>query len=620
MSSNTRIFTVDKFLGLNESADGSTELKLGEASKLENFYITDNFNLKSRDGAAVVRRITAGRIVSLTSGTMHGKPWFLTVSVSGTTLTAAVSYTDINGSPAEKAVTAANVSSGHPVKVFPLGDRIYIVARQADAPIPVILSFTPDGGEQDMFSSGDAYIPTVITGAPPAGGGDTLETVNLLNLACRMQFSADGAATAYTLPSYVASVTAAYVDNAVAAGSFDASSHVFTFETAPVKGVNNVEFRCTCTEDAVPISAREKFFNMKHCEAYNGDTDTRLFFYGDGTNICYYTGITDPPSLYVPLGNELAADASASPITAMVRNYSSLIGFQADGAFVVTYEPITLSDGSVIAGFYLRTASREFGNEMDGQVQTVNNYLRTLSAGSLYEWRYTASQYRDERYAKRISEKVSHTLSAADPRKIVTCDDNVSHTYYMFLNDDAGTVLVNRYNLELWTVYKGEAFRNICHAAACGGEVMFANPTTVFRFDSASSYDAPVAVGGDAVPITSVWESGFMAFGADYKRKYSSRLWVSLLPQSDSDLEITVRTDKRSDYITKNIGYFLSDFSRMNFSSFSFDTWRALKIKRVQIKVKKFVYYKLILRVTRPGARATVLGYDQQVRYSSDVK
>ena len=111
-----------------------------------------------------------------------------------------------------------------------------------------------------------------------------------------------------------------------------------------------------------------------------------------------------------------------------------------------------------------------------------------------------------------------------------------------------------------------------------------------------------------------------MSFGADYLRKYSSRLWVSLLPQAESDLEITVRTDKRSDYITKNIGYFLSDFSRMNFSSFSFDTWRALKMKRVQIKVKKFVYYKLILRVTKPGARATVLGYDQQVRYSSAVK
>jgi len=620
MSADTKIFTVDKFLGLNESADGSTELKLGEASKIENFYITDNFNLKSRDGVAAVRRIDTGEIVSLTAGNIHGKPWFMTVSISGTTLSATVTYTAADGTSSEKAVTAANISAAHPVKVFPFGDRIYIVARQAASPLPVILTFSSEGGEPALSASGDPYSPTVITGAAPSGGGTALETVNLLSLACRMQYSADGTATAYALPSYVASVTAAYADNAAAAGSYNASTHVFTFTAAPAKGVNNVEFRCTCTADADLISAREKFFNMKHCEAYNGDTDTRLFFYGDGTNVCYYTGIpTYGSGLYVPAGNELAADASASPITAMARNYSSLIGFQTDGAFVVTYEPITLADGSVTAGFFMRTASREFGNEMDAQVQTVNNYLRTLSAGSLYEWRYTSSQYRDERYAKRISEKVSHTLAAADPRKVVTCDDNVSHTYFMFLNDDSGTVLVNRYDLDVWTIYKGAVFRNIRHAAACGGEMLFANPTTVFHFDPNSSYDTPLG-SGDPIPVTAVWESGFMAFGADYKRKYSSRLWVSLLPQAESDLEITVRTDKRSDYITKNIGYFLMDFSRLNFSSFSFDTWRALKIKRVQIKVKKFVYYKLILRVTKPGVRATVLGYDQQIRYSSNVK
>lgn len=435
MSSDTKTFTVDKFLGLNESADGSTELKLGEASRIENFYITDNFNLKSRDGAAVVRRIAAGEIVSLTAGTMNGKPWFMTVSVSGTTLSATVAYTAADGTSAEKTVAATNVSAAHPVKVFPFGDRIYIVARQSDAPLPVTLTFSSEGGEPVLSASGDPYAPTVITGAPPAGGGTALETVNLLSLSCRMQYSADGTATAYTLPSYVASVTTAFVDNAAAPGSYDASTHVFTFAAAPAKGVNNVEFRCTCAADADLLSAREKFFNMKHCEAYNGDTDTRLFFYGDGTNVCYYTGISAYGSgLYLPAGNELAADASTSPITAMARNYSSLIGFQSDGAFVVTYEPITLSDGSVTAGFYMRTASREFGNEMGGQVQTVNNYLRTLSAGSLYEWRYTSSQYRDERYAKRISEKVSHTLAAADPRKVVTCDDNVSHISFSLTN------------------------------------------------------------------------------------------------------------------------------------------------------------------------------------------
>ena len=50
MSSDTKLFTVDKFLGLNEAADGYTELKMGEASNMVNFLVTDGYNLTTRDG------------------------------------------------------------------------------------------------------------------------------------------------------------------------------------------------------------------------------------------------------------------------------------------------------------------------------------------------------------------------------------------------------------------------------------------------------------------------------------------------------------------------------------------------------------------------------------------
>ena len=50
MKSGTKLYTVDKFLGINEAADGFTELKMGEASEMVNFLITDGFNLKMRPG------------------------------------------------------------------------------------------------------------------------------------------------------------------------------------------------------------------------------------------------------------------------------------------------------------------------------------------------------------------------------------------------------------------------------------------------------------------------------------------------------------------------------------------------------------------------------------------
>jgi hypothetical protein len=38
------------------------------------------------------------------------------------------------------------------------------------------------------------------------------------------------------------------------------------------------------------------------------------------------------------------------------------------------------------------------------------------------------------------------------------------------------------------------------------------------------------------------------------------------------------------------------------------------------MKIKKFVYYKLIFRVTEPGAVATVLSVDQRIRYAGYAK
>ena len=360
---------------------------------------------------------------------------------------------------------------------------------------------------------------------------------------------------------------------------------------------------------------------MKYSEAYNGSTDTRLFFYGDKTNVCYYTGAPAfGVGLYIPAGNEIAVDASTSPITGMARHYTRLMVYKPGGTYVINYEPVTLEDGTIIAGFYMRSANRGFGNDMDGQVQTVNNYPRTLSGGSLYEWRHSASYYQDERYAKLVSEKVAKTLLSADAGKIVTCDHNAEQTYYMFLNDDEGTVIVNRYNLDAWTVYKGEVLKGVQFAGEYNGSMLFCTKDSVYTFDSGKRYDASVTDGGKELKIEATWESGHMAFGADYLRKYSSTIWISLLPESCSSVDITASTDRRDNYIVKNAGFNLMDFSEIDFSNFSFAVRNAPKIKRLKLKVKKFVYYKLIFRVTDPGARVTILGYDQQIRYSSYAK
>lgn len=632
--SGTRMFTVDKFLGINEAADGLTELGMGEASRMENFFVTDAYNLTVRPGilrvdpngersAATILASWAGHIGEEENENVDDE-YLVVVDFDGTTdriymyrASEAGSFYVFHTQSGALGLTSAENAY---VKIFSFGSRIYIMSAGNTV-------YFEDGA----FRKAEPYIPLVIAGAEPAtGSGTMIENINLLSALRRMDFSADGETKAYALPSEALSVKRIVVDNEeqdiASAGSFDENAHVFTFNTAPTKGVGNVEITYG-TDEAAAEENRMRIVKMALTEAYNGATDTRLFVAGDGSNICYYSGVTqsgEPSPLYFPAMNEIAVDMTGAAVTGLMRHYSKLMVFtRGGGAYTISYEPVTQTDGNTVAGFYLRAANREFGNDVMGQVATVNNFARTITQDGIYSWNITASYYQDERYAKRISDRVEKTLKAADISKLIVCDDNFSKTYYVFLNDAEGTVLVNRYDLGkegVWCIYKGQLFRNIKNAVVSHGVMVFNNDTELFRLDSGHAFDAAEHAGGSATQIKALWESGYMDFGADFQRKYSSELYVSMLPQSNSSMFITAATDRREEYTAKEITSNIFSWNGADFRWWTFNTNAAPKIRRVRLKVKKFVYYKLIFRVETAGAQATVLGYDQTVRFGSMAK
>ena len=634
MSKNQTVSRIEKFLGINEADDSGTELKLGEASKMINWRITDGANIATRPGfeRASIRDIPVdGMQNAVITGMWTGylmDNQYLVILFGGLALNydsvlAVYRIEDTQFHCIAHTTIAANTVN-YPNKIFYFSRRLYAFIG-SDSILCIQLEET--SGDVSITTQQHLYAPVVITGAAPSGAGTILEPMNLLTPAFRVKFSSDGKATAYVLPENTASISKIVINNTEyttisSVGSFNSSNHTFTFSSdkLPSEGINNVVFQCGSNPKEFEKQI-EKFYKMPFYEAYNGSTDSRLFFYGDGTNIAYYTGVpSDGNDLYIPAMNEVAIDFSDSPITGMVRHYSKLMVFKPDGAATITYEPVTLPGGDVIAGFYVRNASREIGNEAPGQVQTVNNYPRTLFKDDLYEWRVTSSYHQDERYAKRISERISKTLASVDASKIVTCDDNLTNTYYIFLNDGSGRILVNNYQLDVWTVYKSTLAAHVKYAKMCQGKLLFATYSELFYLTDNNSYDAPLVDGGEQTPIEAVWESGFMYFGADYLRKYSSDIWVSTLPQASSAMVITAATDRRSDYAQKKVGNNILMWDAVDFAHFSFNTSTTPKLRRTKLKVKKFVYYKLIFIVNEPGTRATVLSVDQTVRYAGYAK
>ena len=638
-----KTYTVDHFFGLNESDIGETEFKQGEATICENFYITDGYNLRSRPGIRrwvqkneravynTYRHFWSGYIGEtkclVAFGLRPGEPYITVFSEHGTSTV----------------VTNANVTH-----VVQNGKRLCAVAEDMQDPSIVRMFYVDyrqgeDGAWNIQLEEAEAYIPLIFSGAEPTGGGTAMENLNVLTDKFRLGFFGKESVKAFTLlpsVSAVLSIDIGGVKNTPEnLGSFDTETKVFTFNEAPADQ-SEIVFICAM-ESTELAQARQKFLRMRHTE-YFGTVESRVFFYGDGTNVCYYTsepafaydngygskiadgaqiqdGTEKPVGLYLPAANEIAVDFSDSPITAMTRDYTRMLVFKPDGVDAISYSSMTLADGKVIAGFYRHTVNREFGHDAMGQVVLVNNYPRTFTHNSLYEWRVSTA-YRDERFAKCVSQKIAKTLARVDPRKVVVCDDERTKTYYAFMNDEDGTVIVNRYDLDAWSIYKSRLTKNVTHAFTAFDQVIFAAGGELFTFDSEATFDDNEEIGGALVPFESRWEGGYYAFGADFLRKYSSLIWVSVKPEALSQLEITVKTDRRDDYISKIVGTNLLDFAKIDFSNFSFLTNKAPKMQRIKLKVKKFVYYKMIFKVTKPGARATVLGYDQQVRFSSQVK
>lgn len=586
---DSKVYTIKKFLGLNESEDGDTQLKMGEASVLDNFEITSEYHLRVRPGYNVLHSFNGP-----VRGMWHGY-------VAGGEVTVCAADGAVWNITENGAENIGDILDA-PTTFFGFGDKLYMLNG--------IEYLVWDGiGYVDSVGG---YVPVIVTASAPGGGGTTLEPVNMLTGKRRVKFSADGESTVYHLPeTNVTSIDFVFVEGAEQTEGFtvDKAAGTVTFSSAPAQGSNNVQVFYN-----VANTLRDKIEKMRFSEFFNGSSDTRVFLYGDGSNKAYYCGVTEDGEAsaeYFPDLYEVQIGTVNTPITAMARHYSKLLVFKPEAVYATSYSAITLEDGSTTAGFYTVPIHRAIGNEAPGQVQLVNNYPRSFCAGNIYEWRLATTLYADERNAKNISDRVQRSMNNADVSKIHTFDNDMTHEYFVFLGDKAGTVLVNNYEIGVWYMYTGLPAACAC----CDGTTMYLgfSDGRVVDFDHIYTTD-------DGEVINSRYESGNMAFDADFKRKTSSIIWVSMKPAVNARILISARSDKKSDYAEKEVVSNLSGFDHVNFWHFSFLTNRAPQMERVKLKVKKFVYYKLVITSGSSHGDVTVLGIDQKVRYTGNVK
>lgn len=587
-NTSDKVYKIGKFLGINENPDGDTNLKMGEASEMQNWRITKDNHLQIRPGYGEVVSIGATPILGMWSGLING--------VATTVCSCGGKLYKIDLSAKTK--TEIGTVTGSYAHFFGFDKKLYLLTGSK--------YYVYDG---TTLAEVEGYRPLVSISNVPTGGGTSLEQVNKLSGTRRAWFSPDGSATTFQLPEKgLASVD--YVkktaDNAAVTFSADTANGTVTISPAPAKGTNSIEIGWTVSENY-----RSQVEGMRFSENYNGTQDTRVFLYGDGTNKTFYSGLDydgKPRADYFPDMNEIAVDSANSPITALIKHYDSLLIFKADSAYTARYGSITLADGGVTAAFYTAPLNRSIGNAALGQAMLVQNNPFTLFGRSVYEWQLSSYAAKDERNAKSKSDRVIRTLSEFNLLDAVCFDDEYNTEYWV---TQGGRAVIYNYTADAWYIYEGVPA--VCFLSINGELYIGTSGGMIVRLSREFRND-------NGTEIAARWQSGSMDFGMDYKRKHSSELWVVLKPESQARVTATVESNVSSNYDEKVVSSSLSTFSHASFAHWSFGTNRKPQTDRVKIKVKKFTFYRLILTSVSTSATATILGVDIRVRLVGNVK
>lgn len=592
VSDDAKILQIKKWLGLNESPDGDTGLKTGEAAEMRNFRITRENHLQIRPGyGAKVTLAATGE-----DGTAHPVRGLWAGHVAGVfhLLCACGGHLwDVDASAWTK--TDLGEITDAETFLFGFAKKVYLLTGSE------YYCWTGTGS----VAAVDGYVPIVATATAPSGGGTLLESVNKLTGKRRQQFSPDGTATEFMLVETGIDEVLS-VEGTDVTWTADTAAGKVTFASAPAKGTNTVTITWRKGD-----GNRSGVTAMRFAELYNGASDSRVFLYGDGTNQAVYSGLDSagsPTAEYFPDLNVMAVDSANTPITAMIRHYDRMLVFKTGSAYACQYSTVTLADGRVTAAFYTSSLNREIGCAAPGQARLVDNNPRTLHGRGVYEWALTVNSTRDERNAKRLSDRVEATLTDFDLTGARTFDDEGRQEYYVLYGDRA---LVHNYANDTWYYYDHFPVRGM---AEVDGEIYFGTP------DGRIMHLSRDYRNDDLAPIDAYWESGSMDFGQDWKRKYSSNVWVSIKPEGQAIVTMKAESNVKSNYVGKIVASGLVTLSHANFAHWSFGTNRKPQVIRVRMKVKKFTFYKLIFESNSSSATATILSADLQVRYTGDVK
>ena len=640
---------IEKFLGLNISNTGDTQIQMGESGNMTNFYITNDYKLRKIFGYKSFYDFGEdinGMYSTNLGGTKYllvacdGKLYYFLKSNldddylvvpekkkiftgDGTTTTFNLALTNIDS--VDK-VEVSNVEVTTYTPDLTNGTITFDDAPEEDANIRVeftkqlsptligtigssetvsfftfdkkvyILSGKYQSWNGTTLQEVEGYTPLVFINTPPAGGGLIYDEINMLSPKKHQTFNGDGTSTVYQLAQKgITSVDKVLVGGEEKTVTTDytvnlANGTVTFVGTAPPQGMDNVDIYWTLND-----GDRDIIEGMKFGTIFGGDLDTRVFLYGNSNcpNRTYYSGLVDgtPSVEYFPATAQVDVGPSNFALTDLTRQYDRLLATtNKPEAYYMTIAteslPVTLVDNTQTSRLVPSVSTFPL-NESHGCVAMGQGKLIDNYPVTIDKNSLTLWKATNVRDEKNM-EDISQKI------KLNLIEDNLE--YYKTLDLQSANQLwfgINRkfYIYNYFNKTYSRLFLNddMTHLVDLENTIYTGSlDGKVFKWgEQFSDFDGTI--------INAHWEMNFSDFGVAHLRKTMSRLWVLMQPQGHSSADVGFITNIAESNSKKHIEYKNTFLENVDFNDFRFTINVNPQPFRLKLKAKKFTNLKVYI-------------------------